>query len=118
MASGRERAVKERSLVCLLTALRGYKTTVELRNEDSVEGTVTHVDGFMNVTISNAKFVKSKVNGGEVQHFPTMFVLGEKIRYVQIPDEIDMRQAIESELKSIGESRKIKRERRKIKSRK
>lgn len=115
MAAGRERAIKERSLVCLLSALQGHKTTIELRNEDYVEGTVSHVDGFMNVTLSDAKFFKNKSEQAEL--FPKIFLLGEKIRYVHIPDEIDMRQAIENELRSIEESRKVKNERRKMRGR-
>ncbi|XP_020908208.1 U7 snRNA-associated Sm-like protein LSm10 [Exaiptasia diaphana] len=110
MAAGKERAVIERSLVCLLTSLHGYKTTIELRNEDYIEGTIDHVDGFMNITISDAKFV---TNSGEEFHYSKMVLVGEKIRYVHIPDEIDMRQAIEQKLTSIENSRNRKSERRK-----
>lgn len=109
-AAGKERAVIERSLVCLLTALRGHKTTVELRNEDSIEGTVDHVDGFMNISFSGVKFVS---HTGEVFHYEKMVILGEKVRYVHIPDEINMRKAIEQELNAIEGTRNRKSERRK-----
>lgn len=111
-AAGKERVAIERTLVCLLTALRGYKTTVELRNEDYIEGTVDHVDGFMNITFSGVKFVS---HSGQVFEYDTMVVLGEKVRYVHIPDEIDMRKAIEQQLNVIEGSRNRKSERRKRK---
>ena len=39
--------------------------------------------------MSDVKF--SKQNGREVMDFPTMFIQGKQIRYVEIPDFIDMR---------------------------
>ena len=110
MAGGRERAASERTLVCLLQALQGHRTTVELRNESTAEGLIANVDGFMNVCMSDVKF--SKQNGREVLDFPTMFIQGKQIRYVQIPDFIDMRKAIEEQLTKIGNTRKAKGERR------
>ena len=105
MAGGRGRAVSERTLVCLLQAVQGHSTTVELRNESSVEGMIENVDGFMNISMTDVKF--SKQNGREVMHFPTMFIQGRQIRYVHIPDFIDMRKAIEEQLKKIEKTRKV-----------
>lgn len=105
MAGGRERAVAERTLVCLLQAVQGHRTTVELRNESSAEGLIENVDGFMNISMSDVTFTKG--NGGEVMDFPTMFIHGRQIRYVQIPDFIDMRKAIDEQLSKIGNTRKI-----------
>ena len=106
MATGRERATSERTLVCLLQAVQGHRTIVELRNESSAEGLIDNVDGFMNISMSDVKF--SKQNGQEVMDFPTMFIQGKQIRYVQIPDVIDMRKAIEEQLTKIGNTRKAK----------
>ena len=89
MASGRERPTSERTLVCLLQAVQGHRTIVELRNESSAEGMIDNVDGFVNISMSDVKF--SKQNGQEVMDFPTMFIQGKQIRYVEIPDFIDMR---------------------------
>ncbi|XP_022783362.1 U7 snRNA-associated Sm-like protein LSm10 [Stylophora pistillata] len=104
MAGGRERAVAERSLVCLLQAVEGHRTIVELRNESSAEGLIENVDGFMNVRMSDVKFTKG--SGGDIVDFPTMFIHGRQIRYVQIPDYIDMRKAIEEQLSKLGRTRK------------
>ena len=106
MASGRERATSERTLVCLLQAVQGHRTIIELRNESSAEGLIDNVDGFMNISMSDVKF--SKQNGQEVMDFPTMFIQGKQIRYVEIPDYIDMRKAIEEQLTKIGNTRKAK----------
>lgn len=103
--AGRERAFAERTLVCLLQAVQGHRTTVELRNESSAEGLIENVDGFMNISMSDVKFTKG--NGGEVLHFPTLFIHGRQIRYVQIPDFIDMRKAIDEQLSKIGNTRKV-----------
>ena len=61
MASGRERATSERTLVCPLQAVQGHRTIVELRNESSAAGLIDNVDGFMNISMSDVKF--SKQNG-------------------------------------------------------
>ena len=89
-----------------MQAVQGYRTTVELRNESSAEGLIENVDGFMNVSMSDVKF--SKQNGSEVKRmdFPTMFIQGQQIRYVHIPDCIDMRKAIEEQLKKIDKPRR------------
>ena len=105
MAGGRERAESERTLVCLLQAVQGHRTIVELRNESFAEGRVENVDGFMNISMSDVKFVKGE--SGEVIQFPSMFIHGRQIRYVQIPDIIDMRKAIEEQLSKIGRTRKV-----------
>lgn len=104
MAGGRERALSERTLVCLLQAVQGQRTTVELRNESSAEGLIENVDGFMNISMSDVTFTKGN---GEVMGFPTMFIHGRQIRYVQIPDFIDMRKAIDEQLSKIGNTRKV-----------
>ena len=105
MVGGQERALAQRTLICLLQAVQGFRTTVELRNESSVEGIVHHVDGYMNITVNEARFTKAN---GEVLEFPTMFVHGRQIRFVHIPDEIDMRSAIEQQLMQGAQTRRMR----------
>ena len=102
MAGGQDRALSERTLVCLLQAAQGHRTTVELRNETSAEGFIDSVDGFMNICMSQVKFVKP--NEASLR-FPTMFIHGRQIRYVHIPDQIDMLQAIKSQLGKLALTR-------------
>lgn len=71
-------------------------TTVELRNENVVTGQIIHVDGYMNVTMENADFTQY---GHSKTHFDNFFVHGRNIRYVQIPDQVDIRTALLNQLK-------------------
>ncbi|XP_060067477.1 U7 snRNA-associated Sm-like protein LSm10 [Ylistrum balloti] len=92
MATDRERYKIRNSLICLLKAVEGKVTTVELRNESTVSGFVEHVDAYMNVTMTNVSFRNYK---GKVSSFDQFFVQGVNVRFVQIPDEVDMKKAIE-----------------------
>uniref|UniRef100_A0A224ZBG9 U6 snRNA-associated Sm-like protein LSm2 n=1 Tax=Rhipicephalus zambeziensis TaxID=60191 RepID=A0A224ZBG9_9ACAR len=86
MATPRERALVAKSLVLMLQSLRGRQTTIELRNELSVWGTVQSVDAFMNVDLSDATVVGPT---GE-ETYASFFVQGRQVRYIHIPDDIDM----------------------------
>ncbi|XP_037281898.2 U7 snRNA-associated Sm-like protein LSm10 [Rhipicephalus microplus] len=86
MATPRERALVAKSLVLMLQSLRGRQTTIELRNELSVWGTVESVDAFMNVDLSDATVVGPS---GE-KNYASFFVQGRQVRYIHIPDDIDM----------------------------
>jgi len=100
--SGVERAKSERTLICLLRACQGYKTLVELRNEDTCLGIIENCDGFMNLIIRNA--VMTTLLGNQ-QTFEEVHILGKNIRYVHIPDELDILASIESELEKLNKSR-------------
>ena len=95
MASNREKFLIKNTLICLLKTVEGKVTTVELRNENSVTGTIDHVDGFMCISMSNVCF---KTMAGKMTNFESFYVQGTHIRYVHIPDEIDMRKAMEYEV--------------------
>lgn len=68
---------------------------MELRNENTVTGRVENVDSFMNIVMTDVVF---KSYRGISQNFSSFFVQGANIRYVHIPDEIDMRAAIDYEV--------------------
>ena len=100
--TGSEKFRTEQTLVCLLHACKGYETTVELQDESSIFGKIAHVDGFMNIRISKATLTRVD---GHVQQFDEMFIQGTRIRYVHIPDEIDMISAINQQLDAIKKTR-------------
>eukprot|EP00794_Sanderia_malayensis_P000426 gene424-1067_t len=100
---GAEKASTEQSLICLLHACKGYVTTIELRDESSIIGKIENVDGYMNIRVSNAKL--ERVNG-HVASFQELFIQGKQIRFVHIPDEIDIRTAIKDQLRKIENTRK------------
>ena len=98
----RERALAERTLICLLQVCEGHKTIVELRNESFAEGIISQVDGYMNVNMKDVHFTKQ---GSNTMHLEELFIQAKQIRFVHIPDEISMGEAIEGQLKTLKNSR-------------
>jgi len=81
------------TLACILPALRNKRTTVELRNEGFVSGKIVEGDGFMNITMEDVTFTDPK---GARLHFETFFVQNRLIRYIQVPQSVDLRNAFVS----------------------
>ena len=106
MATLRERVVSINSLVCLLKAMQGWRTTIELRNENSVTGDVITVDFHMNTRMENCVF--QKLDGSREQ-FDDFFVLGKNIRFVHIPDRMDIMRAVQAQVNAFN--REMKRNR-------
>jgi len=100
--STRERFKYENTLVCLLQALSGRKTTVELRNETAVEGKIVHVDGFMNTEMSRVVVTN---RFGKRQSFDRFHIHGKRIRFVHIPSDVDISKAIEAQMASLHRRR-------------
>uniref|UniRef100_UPI00358FC051 U7 snRNA-associated Sm-like protein LSm10 isoform X1 n=1 Tax=Myxine glutinosa TaxID=7769 RepID=UPI00358FC051 len=98
-----ERAISENSLILLLQHLHGRVTTVELRNESSVVGCVQNVDAFMNVRLNDAVFTDQC---GRQEHVDQFFVAGRSVRYVHIPDDVNISRAIASQLEALRQFRK------------
>ncbi|XP_060114580.1 U7 snRNA-associated Sm-like protein LSm10 [Heteronotia binoei] len=96
--SVKERTISENSLVILLQGLHGRVTTVELRNESVAVGRITNVDAFMNVHLAEATFTDQH---GCSSWMDSLFVTGRNIRYVHIPDDVDIRTTIEKQLQLI-----------------
>ncbi|XP_064490953.1 U7 snRNA-associated Sm-like protein LSm10 [Pseudopipra pipra] len=96
--SVKERTIAENSLVILLQGLRGRVTTVELRDESAAAGLVTGVDAFMNVRLAEVTLTDRR---GAVSHLDELFVTGRNVRYVHIPDDVDIRATIEEQLRAI-----------------
>ena len=97
METPREKYFIANSMVCLLKAVEGMETTVELRDEKVVEGRIDSVDGFMNMNMTDVrlKFLLT----GEEKKFDSFFINGKTIRYVHIPDEVDMKRSMDKVLK-------------------
>ncbi|KAK6168897.1 hypothetical protein SNE40_020057 [Patella caerulea] len=90
--SQREKFIFKNTLLCLLKALERKRTTVELRNETSVSGTIDAVDFQMNISMTNVVF---KAPNNKSERFTDFFVQGFMIRFVHIPDFINIKKAIE-----------------------
>uniref|UniRef100_A0A0S7EUR7 LSM10 n=1 Tax=Poeciliopsis prolifica TaxID=188132 RepID=A0A0S7EUR7_9TELE len=86
------------SLVVLLQGLQGHVTTVELRDESTARGRVLSVDAFMNVRLENVVFRDRR---GHALRLQQLFVTGRNVRYVHIPDRVDILQTIQNQLARI-----------------
>jgi small nuclear ribonucleoprotein (snRNP)-like protein len=82
----------ERTLVCVIQALMGLELLVELRNDLSIRGFLDDCDNAMNVIIKDARI--EDVEGCQ-KHMPLIFVRGSNIRFVHIPDNVNIMQAVE-----------------------
>ena len=82
--SAREKAIAANSLICLLQALIGEITTVELRNECYVHGQIIEVDIYMNVSMQNTSYTDHR----GTRNLEAFYIRGKNIRYVQIPEHV------------------------------
>ncbi|XP_069695314.1 U7 snRNA-associated Sm-like protein LSm10 [Periplaneta americana] len=99
LVSRKEKHFMYNGLVCLVQGLEGKYTTVDLRNESSVTGKIEQVDGFMNIVMTEAVFIDAR----EREYpFDSFFIHARNIRYVHIPDKIQIVPTIKSQLKKIG----------------
>lgn len=94
----RERTITENSMVILLQGLQGEVTTVDLRNESTARGRVVNVDAFMNVRLVDVLY---RDRLGQLTQLQDLFITGRNIRYVHIPDHMDIMKTIESQLAKI-----------------
>lgn len=107
ISSIRERTIAENSLVVLLQGLQGQVTTVELRDESSVRGRVINVDAFMNIRLEDVHYRDRR---GRLARLQDMFVTGRNVRYVHIPDHMDIMKTIQGQLARIHRVRNFARE--------
>lgn len=97
-SSLRERTIAENSMVILLQGLQGQVTTVDLKNESTARGRVVNVDAFMNIRLKDVLYRDRK---GQLTQLQELFITGRNVRYVHIPDHIDIMKTIKSQLAKI-----------------
>ncbi|XP_068603599.1 U7 snRNA-associated Sm-like protein LSm10 [Brachionichthys hirsutus] len=98
ISSIRERTIAENSMVVLLQGLQGEVTTVDLKNESTARGRVVSVDAFMNVRLEDVLYRDRR---GQLSQLQDLFITGRNVRYVHIPDHIDIMKTIQSQLAKI-----------------
>ncbi|KAL7858635.1 hypothetical protein AOLI_G00187370 [Acnodon oligacanthus] len=94
----RERTIAENSLVVLLQGLQGEVTTVDLRDESTARGRVVNVDAFMNIRLEDVLYRDRR---GQVSEMADLFITGRNVRYVHIPDHMNIAETIQSQLEKI-----------------
>lgn len=107
VSSIRERTIAENSLVVLLQGVQGQVTTVELRDESSARGRVVNVDAFMNIRLEEVDYRDRR---GRPSRLQDLFVTGRNVRYVHIPEHMDIMKTIQGQLAKIHRVRNFARE--------
>lgn len=107
ISSIRERTIAENSLVVLLQGLQGEVTTVDLRNECTARGRIVNVDAFMNMRLEAVLYRDRR---GRLTNMQDLFVTGRNVRYVHIPDHVDIMKTIQTQLARIHRVRNFARE--------
>uniref|UniRef100_A0A3Q2Q438 LSM10, U7 small nuclear RNA associated n=1 Tax=Fundulus heteroclitus TaxID=8078 RepID=A0A3Q2Q438_FUNHE len=92
------RTIAENSLVVLLQGLQGEETTVDLRNESTARGRLLNVDAFMNVRLRDVVYRDRRGRSARLQD---LFITGRNVRYVHIPDHVDILKTIQNQLAQI-----------------
>jgi len=94
MSAAQEKFLLSTNLSGLLAACVGEIITVELRNEAYVTGKLLQSDGFMSCTLENARLVDP---AGATTNFDSFFVHCRLIRYVQLPETMDIGTTVEKQ---------------------
>lgn len=97
----RERAVSCKTLICFLQSLVDEVCDLELKNDLQLTGRIVSVDCGMNVELEDVTLRRPKtisLKAYTVEQYDYLYLKGEKIRYVQFSDQIDVRRNIESKL--------------------
>ncbi|XP_056153823.1 U7 snRNA-associated Sm-like protein LSm10 [Lampris incognitus] len=97
-SSIQERTIAENSLVILLQGLQGEVTTVDLKDESTARGRVINVDAFMNIRLEKVLYRDWQ---GRLTQLEDLFITGRNVRYVHIPDHLDIMETIQTQLAKI-----------------
>lgn len=100
--SVKERTISENSLIILLQGLQGQVTTVDLRDESVAHGRIDNVDAFMNIRLAKVTYTD---RWGHQVELDDLFVTGRNIRYVHIPDDVNITSTIEQQLQVVNRVR-------------
>ncbi|KAM4877398.1 U7 snRNA-associated Sm-like protein LSm10 [Thomomys bottae] len=94
----KERTISENSLIILLQGLQGQVTTVDLRDESVARGHIDNIDALMNIRLAKVTYTD---HWGHQVELDDLFVTGHNVRYVHIPDDVNITATIEHQLQII-----------------
>uniref|UniRef100_A0A8D8TUI3 U7 snRNA-associated Sm-like protein LSm10 n=1 Tax=Cacopsylla melanoneura TaxID=428564 RepID=A0A8D8TUI3_9HEMI len=95
--SAKSQFLLHNTLACLAESLVGTVTCIDLRNECSVSGRLEHVDGFMNVYMTDVLFRDHK---GQELTFESLFIQSRNVMFVHIPRHVSVLNNIQTNLQS------------------
>lgn len=120
--TAKDRAISCKTLVCFLQSLVGQIVVIELKNDSLIKGKLIQVDAYMNCTLGASQpdcsesFNSSKSSSNcsnsvevstpvtllsdkyTVTNYESFFVKGTRIRYVEVPGNVDPIAAIKGQL--------------------
>ncbi|ROT40737.1 Sm-like ribonucleo protein [Sodiomyces alkalinus F11] len=70
----------------LLNAAQGHPMLVELKNGETLNGHLVMCDTWMNLTLKEV--VQTSPEGDKFVRIPEVYVKGNNIKYLRVPDEI------------------------------
>ena len=129
MLSAFEKELGCNTLIGIVRACEGKRIQIDLRNELHIYGKVEHVFGDMNVGLSNAYIMtpafKSDTGSGEehscvapkAKFYNEITLRGRNIRFVHIPDDIDMIVALQKQILAITRPNLKKQDKKQFKKR-
>ncbi|XP_053695359.1 U7 snRNA-associated Sm-like protein LSm10 [Sabethes cyaneus] len=82
-------------LVCLPQCLVGQNILIDMRNETSVAGKITNVDGFMTIFMKNAVYIDELGKHYQMEEF---MIYPRCVRYIHIPETITIVPALEEHI--------------------
>ncbi|XP_065087279.1 U7 snRNA-associated Sm-like protein LSm10 [Ochlerotatus camptorhynchus] len=94
----KERFNSLNELTGLAQCLLDRNILIDLRNESSVAGKITNVDGFMNISMENVVLIDQLG-----KHFPMeeFMIYPRYIRYIHIPESVEIKPALEEHIRKL-----------------
>ncbi|KAF2837160.1 Sm-like ribonucleoprotein [Patellaria atrata CBS 101060] len=72
--------------LALLNAAQGHPMLVELKDGQTLNGHLVNCDSWMNLTLKEV--VQTMADGGRFYRLPEVYVRGNNIKYLRIPEEV------------------------------
>lgn len=101
METAKERAISCKTLICFIQSLVGEVCDLELKNDFQLNGKLISVDAGMNIELKNVTLRKPtdlSLKKFNLEYCDYLFLRGEKLRYIQFSDKINVRNNIENKL--------------------
>ncbi|RNA18450.1 U7 snRNA-associated Sm LSm10 [Brachionus plicatilis] len=100
METARQKAFNYNTLIGILKACEGKNVQIDLRNEMHLYGKVESVFSEMNITLSNACMMSPNYipNSKTTIHYSEITIRGKNVRFVHIPDDVDMISALQKQV--------------------
>ena len=103
MLSGLDKSYSCNTLIGIVKACAGKRIQIDLRNEMHICGQVDSVFADMNVVLMDAYLImpSKKYGQSNSKHYEQITVRGRNIRFVHVPDDVDMITALQNEIMAV-----------------